>query len=296
MAAGRNISYFSCMKEWNPHTRGLLLAGMLILAPVLAPDSGMGQAVVSTGESFVRVDFLPGRTEPGGARMAGIVLDLAPEWKTYWRNPGAAGIPPSFDWSRSRNLKNAEILWPRPHLFQSFGLTTLGYSDRVVIPVRLVPREPGQAMEIALAVTLGVCRDICVLEETAVDARIEPGAPNAGADLVAAAEREVPRPGAEQGLSSATCRISGAGKARRFEAQLDFAQSLPDPMVILEGPELTWFTGVETKSAPDSGRLNVEAGLSLLDETLWVNRSDVRMTVLAGDFAADIQGCTAPAG
>jgi DsbC/DsbD-like thiol-disulfide interchange protein len=277
----------------------MLLCAVLALWPVLDPGFSRSQAVVSTGESFVQVTLLPGRAEPGGGRMAGLVLDVAPEWKTYWRNPGVAGIPPQFDWSGSRNLASAEVLWPRPRFFDSFGLTTLGYSGRVVFPVRLVPERPDRAMEIELEIALGVCREICVLEETTVAMRIEPGAPEAGADLVAMAEAAVPRPGAELGLSEASCRISGTGKKRRFDAVLGFARALRDPVVILEGPELTWFTDVETttESGTESGgRLHVGAGLSLLDETLWVNRSEIRMTVLAGDFAADIQGCTAPAG
>jgi DsbC/DsbD-like thiol-disulfide interchange protein len=231
--------------------------------------------------------------------MAGLVLDVAPEWKTYWRYPGVAGIPPQFDWSGSRNLAAVEVLWPRPRLFDSFGLSTLGYSGRVVFPVRLVPEKPGQAMEIGLDLALGVCREICVLEETTVEMRIEPGGPETGADLIAMAEREVPRPGAELGLLQASCRISGAGAKRRFDAVLEFAQALDDPVVILEGPELTWFTDVETtiESGSEPGAsLHVGAGLSLLDESLWIDRSQIRMTVLAGDFAADIQGCTAPAG
>jgi len=277
----------------------MIFCAVLALWPVLDTGLARSQAIISTGESFVRVTLLPGRAEPGGVRMAALVLDVAPEWKTYWRNPGVAGIPPQFDWSGSRNLASAEVLWPRPRFFDSFGLTTLGYSGRVVFPVRLVPERPDQAMEIGLDLALGVCREICVLEETTAEMRIEPGAPEAGAALVAMAEREVPRPGAELGLTGATCRISGAGKKRRFDAVLDFDRALHDPVVILEGPDLTWFTGVETtiESATESaGRLHVGATLSLLDETIWINRSQIRMTVLAGDFAADIQGCTAPAG
>jgi DsbC/DsbD-like thiol-disulfide interchange protein len=273
----------------------MLFCAALALWPVLGPGLARSQAVISTGESFVHVNLLPGRAEADGVRMAGLVLDIAPEWKTYWRNPGAAGIPPEFDWSGSRNLAAAEVLWPRPRFFDSFGLTTLGYSGRVVFPVRLVPERADQAMEIELGLALGVCREICVLEETVVELRIEPGAPDAGAALVAMAEREVPRQGAELGLTGATCRISGAGKKRRFDAVLDFARALSDPVVILEGPDLTWFTGVET-TIESGGRLHVEASLSLLDETIWINRSQIRMTVLAGDFAADIQGCTAPVG
>ncbi len=284
--------------------RSVLFCAGLVIWPALVPVLARSQAVISTGESFVQVTLLPGRAEAGGARMAGLVLDVKPEWKTYWRNPGAAGIPPQFDWSGSRNLGAVEVFWPRPRFFESFGLTTLGYSGRVVFPVRLVPEQPDQAMEIGLDVALGVCREICVLEEATVEMRIEPGAPDAGAALVAMAEAAVPRPGAEMGLTGATCRISGAGARRRFDAVLDFAQALQDPVVILEGPDLTWFTGVETttESGPESGGeqggggLHVQATLSLLDETVWIDRSQIRMTVLAGDFAADVKGCTAPAG
>jgi DsbC/DsbD-like thiol-disulfide interchange protein len=261
------------------------------------------QAVVTTGESLIQITVLPGRPEAAGARMAGLVFDVTPGWKTYWRNPGAAGIPPRFDWSRSRNLGAAEVLWPQPQIFESFGLTTLGYSGRVVLPVRFTPERPDQAMEIGLDLSLGVCREICVLVDTSVDVSIEAGAPESDGALIAAAEAAVPRTGAEMGLTEATCRISGAGKKRRFEAVLDFAEAFPgselEPMVILEGPDLAWFTGVETKVEPDTGpgeRLRVAAGLSLLDGTAWVDRSDIRMTVLAGGLATDIQGCTAPEG
>ena len=290
-----HFPYFRCMTGWMFNTLRLLFCAVLVLLPALAADSARSQAVISTGESFVQVSLLPGRAEPGGARMIGLVVDIASKWKTYWRNPGAAGIPPQFDWSRSRNLDSVEVFWPRPSFFDSFGLTTLGYSGQVVFPVRLVPAEPGQAIEINLGLALGVCRDICVLEETAVQGRIEPGAPNSHGAELAAAEQAVPRSGAEQGLSAATCRIGGAGNKRRFDAELNFPGVLTNPVVILEGPDLTWFTGVTTTATPGSGHLSVEAGLSLLDETTWINRSQVRMTVLAGDFAADIQGCTAPA-
>jgi DsbC/DsbD-like thiol-disulfide interchange protein len=288
------------MKRGMTHMQKLLLGVALAVWPALASLPAQSQAVVSTGDSFVAVSLLPGRTEPDGARMAGLVVEVAPEWKTYWRNPGAAGVPPQFDWSGSRNLASAEVFWPRPYVFESFGLTTLGYSGQVVFPVRLAPADPAASMEIDLALVLGVCREICVLEETSVQARIAPGAPEEGGALVAAAEAAVPRPGAELGLSQATCRISGAGKKRSFDAVLDFARRLENPMVVLEGPALAWFSGVETTAGPgegpDSSRLEVAAALSLLDESVWINRSDVRMTVLAGDFTADVQGCTAPAG
>lgn len=268
-----------------------LLFGLMSLA---LPGNGAAQAIVSTGESFVDATLIPGETAADGSRMAGLVLDLKPGWKTYWRNPGDAGIPPEFDWSRSRNLKGAEVLWPRPSFFDSFGLKTIGYEDRVVFPVRLEPEEPGQPIELGLDLRIGVCQDICVLEETDLALLLEPGDSGHGSAMIEAAAATVPPPASEAGLTAATCRIAGTGRERSFDATLDFGRPLEDASVILEGPGLSWFENVET--VEKDGKLHVTAELSLVDGSAWVGRSDVRMTVLAGDLAADVRGCSAPAG
>lgn len=235
---------------------------------------------------------MPGRAESDGSRVAALVVDLKPGWKTYWRHPGAAGIPPSFDWSASSNLARAEVLWPRPELFESFGYPTLGYGGQVVFPVQLRPADISAPLDVSLNIALGICRDICVLEEATVGATIQPDAPEAGGALLRAAEALVPRPGSELGLRSATCRLSGAGKKRGFDAVLDFDLPPDRPEVILEGPEQVWFTESET-TTDVHGRVQVQARLSLIDGSRWIDRSEIRMTVLAEDFAADIRGCAA---
>ncbi len=277
-----------------------MASALIISCPGLGSTHAHAQSLVSQGESFIEVDLVSGHAETDGSRMVGLVIDLAPGWKTYWRYPGAAGIPPRFDWSKSRNLGSAEVLWPRPHIFESFGMETLGYSGRVVFPVRLIPTDAGEPMEIDLALALGVCRDICVLEETTVQGMIAPGAPEVGSDLVRAAEGVVPRPGGDLGLTVATCEISGAGDKRQFDAVLDFDRPLEGPVVVLEGPDTAWFGRVETTAeagdSPGGSRLRVAAEMSLSHAGAWVSRSQMRMTVLAGDLAADVKGCTAPAG
>ena len=273
----------------------LIRASALAAASILVAAPALAQSIVSTGQSFVKVSLLPGRAEPDGTRMAGLVVDLKPGWKTYWRSPGEAGLPPSFDWSHSRNLASAELHWPRPQFFDSFGVRTLGYSGRVVFPVRLVPKDPSRPMAVHLDLALGVCHDLCVLEKTKVDATIRADSPETGAALVAVAESKVPRPASALGLTEAQCRISGAGKTRDFEATLDFDHQVKDPRVVLEGPDLAWFKNVQTTPGPD-GRLHVDAELNLLDAKAWVGRSDIRMTVLAENFAADVKGCAAPQG
>ena len=271
---------------------GLLMLPLLMLAPVPAP----AQSVVTNGDDLLRARFLPGRALEDGARMAGLLLEIAPGWKTYWRNPGAVGIPPRFDWSASENLASAEVFWPRPEVIMSFGLETLGYEKQVVLPVRLVPVDPARPIDLRLTLEAGVCQEICVFATKKAALRIEPGAPeDATAALVAAAEAAVPPDARSLGLSEAICRISGSGRKRRFEAEIDAGRPVSRPKVAIEGPETAWFENIITESTAD-GQVRLAADLSLLDETVWIERSELRLTLLADGFAADFRGCTGGTG
>jgi DsbC/DsbD-like thiol-disulfide interchange protein len=275
-----------------------LCAGAVILASLCAASLGAGtagaQTIVSTGESFLGARLLPGTGEPDGARMAGLRLTLADGWKTYWRSPGETGVPPVFDWSGSRNLREAEVFWPRPEMFESFGLRAVGYSDEVVLPVRLVPEDPARPIEVRLEANLGVCREICVLETVTLSETIEPGEAGHGAGQIARALAAVPAEGAASGLSESHCRITGAGEERRLEATLRFERPLSKPTVLVEGPETLLITAAKTRHAGDE--LHVTAGIQMAQEGGWIDRSAIRLTVLDEDFAADIRGCSAAPG
>ena len=270
-----------------------LLAGAALLATGLCPAGAGAQVVVSTGQSFVEAEIVAGVKAPGQDRVAGLYLSLADGWKTYWRSPGETGVPPTFDWSGSRNLLSAEVLWPRPELFESFGMQTVGYSNAVTLPLRLVPEDPDRPMELRLRASVGVCRDLCVLEEFELAERIEPGETEA-ARQVARAMDAVPGGPADSGLTRADCRIVGSGTERRLEARLSFVNPLSAPVVLIEGPETIRIGEAETLA--EGGDLSLSAAVEMLDAAAWIDRGDLRMTVLDGPFAADIRGCAAAPG
>ncbi|MDO5659137.1 MAG: protein-disulfide reductase DsbD family protein [Paracoccus sp. (in: a-proteobacteria)] len=97
--------------------------------------------------------LLPGWVE-GGKRISALELVLSPGWKTYWRSPGDAGIPPSFDWEGDAAV---EVHWPQPALIDSAGMVTLGYEDRVIVPLTASGDGP-----LAAKIELGLCEAVCV--------------------------------------------------------------------------------------------------------------------------------------
>jgi len=124
--------------------------------------------------------------------LGGLEIELDHGWKTYWRMPGDAGIPPQFDWAKSRNLKSIEVLWPAPHRFHDKGGETIGYKDRVVFPLRIVPENADVPVELNLSFFFGVCQDICIPgngELSAITGRADPAA----AALIARFAARVPR-------------------------------------------------------------------------------------------------------
>ncbi len=83
-------------------------------------------------------------------------------WKTYWRTPGEAGLPPVFSWEGSENITAAEVFYPLPHRFTLFGIETFGYDKEVIMPVRLSFVDPLKPAHVKLRMTYMVCSDVCI--------------------------------------------------------------------------------------------------------------------------------------
>ncbi len=135
----------------------------------------------------------PASTGPASAVLAGIEMEFPIAWKTYWRNPGDAGVPPSFDWSKSVNVAEATVLYPAPKAFIEPTGVTIGYQDRVVFPVVVTPRDPALPAALRLTIEYGVCKDICIPAQADIALDIAPGLNSPVPAVLAAAFDEVPR-------------------------------------------------------------------------------------------------------
>ena len=67
----------------------------------------------------------------GTAWHTGVLIELAPGWKTYWRMPGDSGIPTTLAWTLPEGLKASEIEWPAPERIE---IVPPGVDHRVFAP------------------------------------------------------------------------------------------------------------------------------------------------------------------
>jgi DsbC/DsbD-like thiol-disulfide interchange protein len=171
------------------------LAAATSSSPWIASNSSKVRLVSGT----VELDDRP-------ALIAGVQLRMDPGWKTYWKNPGDSGVPPSFDWAGSKNLKQAEVLYPAPHSFADASGTAIGYDDEVVFPVKLTPEREGEPIELKLAFSYGLCKNLCVPNDVSLELALSPEIGTGDAALIDSFLARVPKPGKEDLLP----QVSGA--------------------------------------------------------------------------------------
>ena len=106
-----------------------------------------------------RVSLL-GDAFDGAAWHTGVRVEIDDGWKTYWRMPGDAGIPPQFTWTPSRPA-GIEVFYPVPDRFNDASGETVGYKHDVVFPVVVKPRDMAP-LDLRLEMFLGVCREVCI--------------------------------------------------------------------------------------------------------------------------------------
>lgn len=151
---------------------GAVLSATVALAGPLTSNWSVGHK----SKARLLVGSLP--TKSGKMEIyAGVEIVLAPDWKTYWRQPGdAGGVPPYFDWSKSVNLARTDVLFPAPHRFTDATGDAIGYKKSLILPVRIEPQVRGRKIGLALNFQYGVCREICIPAQAKLAMEVQPDA------------------------------------------------------------------------------------------------------------------------
>ena len=184
--------------------RPAISAGAAVLAGIMAfagpSPAAESSAWVRGAHSSARLleaaapapGALSGGSSPG-ALLAGIEVRLDPHFITYWRNPGDAGVPPSFDVAASTNLKSAAVRYPAPESLDEAGAQAFGYSDGVVFPILVTPLDPAKPVTLAVGFDYAACYNICLPARAALRLTLD-GRPSLEGDRIMTALSAVPRP------------------------------------------------------------------------------------------------------
>jgi DsbC/DsbD-like thiol-disulfide interchange protein len=274
-------------------TAATRIAAFAILIVASAAQAGAEVASAWDDSIASRARLVAGQvaTPTGSDAFAGVEIHLDEGWKTYWRNPGDAGIPPRFDWTGSVNLASAEILYPAPYRLADPGGQSIGYKNQVIFPVRLTPADPAAPIRISLKLDYAACASLCIPAE----ARLRLSVP-AGVDLpsraIAEAFARVPRQvdGDADMPRVVELSVEGKGNARKISIAVAQPQGAEDADLFVEGPA-DWYLplpepGRERENGAEK-RIAYEIALDGLPKSATLSGEKLRLTVVNATDAVE---------
>jgi DsbC/DsbD-like thiol-disulfide interchange protein len=111
------------------------------------------------------------------AILALLQIEPKPGWKTYWRNPGDAGMPPQLDFTGSTNLVLRSVAFPVPEIGNDDGGRFVGYHHPVSLVVEFAKPLADVPSTINLNAIVGICEKVCLPFMTSFSVPLTPGMP-----------------------------------------------------------------------------------------------------------------------
>lgn len=276
------------LPKWSDGTIAIALFAWFSACLVLPVRADTASPWMQGFHTTVRI--ISGANAPETYRdrlLAGVHVKLEKGWKTYWRVPGDAGVPPHFDWSGSSNVGDLKVLWPAPtRLHDDYG-TSIGYYDEVVFPVLIKPKNAGKPVNIELKFSYAVCKDICIPAEAAIQlqiTKVQSSNPDTQALLTRYLE-QVPahigkaKPGRIPSLRNVKLTLDGAKPELLIEAV--FPKSAGSRDLFIEAPNEFYMPVPEMVAAEPGGVVRYRVDLSQGDDARSLRGKAIRFTLVS---------------
>ena len=298
-------------RNWNSREKGWALRAVawagVVLCLVATHVSGPASAAAGrwNSQEIVADTFADARLVAAvdgvgalDAIPAGFHLRIPDGWKTYWRSPGDAGLPPRIDWSASQNVADVAFAWPAPNRFTLFGIDTFGYDGEIVFPLSVSPERAGAPVSLRGRADVLVCSDICVplTFQVGLDIGAGPAVTDGdAANLIDRFASRVPDDGAISGIRIDSVGVMQPGEAPRLQIVAFGREPFETPDVFLEAGDFYAF-GAPSLETTDGGHRLV-ATLDVLQQPSGAPpMADLPVTVTLVDGSRAVETSSTVAG
>jgi len=183
-------------------------------------------------------------------------ISLKDGWKTYWRSPGDAGLPPRWTWTKADNVQSITVSWPAPELLHIFDMDTYVYSQEVVLPIDMVMADGTKPASVMLDLDYMICAEMCIPKKGRYQLDLS--------QLKDMAISPFQKAQLDRHRSRVPIKISGETTSVRLDAQdshrllIDLPETSGDSdMIIVEGPGGMLFGRANLINSKDKSRFMV---------------------------------------
>ena len=170
------------------------------------------------------------RPDDDGRVRGALEIRLKPGWKTYWVDPGDAGVPPMLDIAGGTAV---EIGFPAPKRFDDGYSVWAGYDHPVALAFTVDPGPAGLGRNMRAEAFLGLCETICVPVQASFTIDVS-GTSSDGGDEAAVAQAFARLPGpARHGFGA---RLAGMDeRSLHIEVDVPSGAEVDDLFVASDG-------------------------------------------------------------
>ena len=159
----------------------------------------LGGALPAAHHTQAKLILSADTAKPGDTVWAGVDMKMEPDWHTYWKNPGAAGLATKIEWQLPSGVSAGEIQWPLPEKFPPVEVTTYGYSNEVMllVPLTLASNLPAGLLDLKANISWLECKDVCIPASQTAEAKLNIGSEtktSANTAAIASWKQKVPMP------------------------------------------------------------------------------------------------------
>lgn len=142
----------------------ILYSCSLLLALLVAPAGAATSGPLQRDHVVVELISAVEHVQPGTPFRVGVAFDHAPDWHTYWENPGDSGLETKYTWNLPTGLSAGEIEWPWPERHRIEHLLNYGYSGQHLLPVTITPDADLSGDEVTLELEADwlICKIECI--------------------------------------------------------------------------------------------------------------------------------------
>src|SRR2546423_5650470 len=173
---------------------------------------------------------------------------MVPNWHTYWKFPGDAGIPTEIKWKLPEGWKAGEIQWPIPLKLDEPGdIQIYGYHEEVLLMREITPPASLKDSSVQLPAEANwlVCENICIPGSASLKLDLPVAAESAAAneEIFSRYRRSLPQNWPDPKVARASWKRQGAELQLTVESTAlasypaaDFFP-VPEPSVVVSHPK-----------------------------------------------------------
>lgn len=226
-----------------------------------------------------KIRLVAAQPKEDGTIPATLEVKLNPGWKTYWREPGASGIPPQVTLDPAGDVELEKIGFPVPKTFDDGVVRYIGYDRPVAFPLTLKRVHGSGDVTIRASVFLGICEDICIPVQGELTLAIKQGGFDNPLDGARIDDAVAALPEAPSADFSVTASRYDADKAL-MHLSVRLPADDKDPELFLAGPSGISFGKPEIQPAGDRA-LNAAVPVRLTGKDRELKGKPIVLTVRA---------------